>query len=77
MYEVKHYPLFYFQRGKESDINWILARMAYIPLNKQEEVSDQYVKLFQEKNGRRKANEYLNNVAREWNKQNYLARGQK
>mgnify|MGYP003148874002 FL=1 len=45
-----------------------MVRMAVIPAHKQQEVADEYDRLYMAKNysGRRQANEYLNGVAREY-----------
>ena len=61
------YPLFWYQRGKDSDRNWIFKMLHFIPDSKKQEVSDQYEKLFfGPGNGRKKANEFLHGVAKEY-----------
>ena len=58
------YPLWYHHRGK-SDRDWIFQRMAVIPKSKQQEVAEEYERLFlrSKPNGRRPANEYLHKIA--------------
>lgn len=67
---VIHYPKFYHYAGKaDSDKDWIMARMAVIPPEKQEEVAREYERRFLHKDkhfGRRIANEYLQGVAVEY-----------
>lgn len=59
--------LYYYQRREESDRDWILVRMRAIPDYKKQEVADRYEKLYlTEKNGRRAANTYLQNIASEY-----------
>jgi len=61
------YPKYYYQRGKESDRDWILVRMRVIPESMKQEVADKYEKLYRtEKDGRKKANTYLHNIAKEY-----------
>jgi len=44
---VIHYPKFYHYAGKaDSDKDWIMARMAVIPPEKQEEVAREYERRF-------------------------------
>ena len=59
------YPLFYHYSNFGSDRDFVLARMAVIPDNLQQEVSDEYDKLFRSKDPdrRKKANEYLHSIA--------------
>ena len=69
MYEVKHYPKYYFCKRGHSDRSWIFSRIKHIPEHRQQEVADNYEHIYLTTpiNARRKANEYLNNVAREYN----------
>ena len=66
------YPIRYYYRGKVSDKDFILARMAHIPPNKQQEASDHYDRLFLPGDGscmaqcRKNANTYLHNEARKY-----------
>lgn len=61
------YPKFYYQRGKESDRDWILSRMSYIPESQKEMVSEKYEELFLSgRGGRKEANTYLQGVATEF-----------
>lgn len=66
------YPIRYYYRGGVSDKDFILTRMAHIPPNKQQEVSDTYDKLYMQNGGvnvakgRKEANTYLHNEARKY-----------
>lgn len=66
------YPIRYYYRGGVSDKKFILARMAHIPEDKQQEVSDHYDKLYMQDGsirvakGRKEANIYLHNEARKY-----------
>lgn len=66
------YPIRYYCRGKVSNKDFILARMAHIPPSKQQEVSDNYDRLFLPRDGscmaqcRKNANTYLHNEARKY-----------
>lgn len=62
------YPLWYHNKKGENDLKWILQRMAVIPKSKQQEVADQYERLFIKNKpfGRKPANEYLHSVAVEY-----------
>lgn len=63
------YPTRYHYRGRwGSDKDFILARMAHIPEPKQQEVSDQYEKLYL-RQGRKEANTYLHELARSYQKE--------
>lgn len=64
MFDVLHYPKFYHYRKGVSDKGWVFHRLSCIPENMQLEVSREYEHLFLVK-GRKAANTYLNNVARE------------
>lgn len=69
MFEVEIYPKFYYSRRFESDHAWVMRKMSYIPLDKQQEVSDRYEKLYlngSDRNARKTANTYLHNVAKEY-----------
>ena len=61
------YPILYFDGGytnkRPSDKDWIMARMAIIPVQSKPEVSEKYESLFQ-KQGREVANRYLNETAK-------------
>lgn len=58
------YPKYYYQRcGGESDRDWILTRMFYLPNDKRKEVADHYEDLYRSK-GRKEANTYLQNIAK-------------
>ena len=59
------YPLFYFQRGKQSDINWILEKMSHIPESKKQDVANEYEKIYFQQ-GRKAANVYLHGVSKEY-----------
>jgi len=67
MFQVTRSPKFYHYRNKnESDRDWVLHRMTYIPIEIQEEVANNYEKLFLAAGGgRRAANTYLNYTAKE------------
>lgn len=66
------YPIRYYYRGGVSDKDFILTRMAHIPPDKQQEVSDHYDKLYMQNGsvnvtqGRKEANTYLHNEARKY-----------
>lgn len=69
MFEIKHYPnQYHYRSDSNSDRNWIMSRMRKIPVEKQEEVSTEYVRIFMATrnngNARRAANTYLDCVAR-------------
>lgn len=67
---VKHYPKWYYYRAGNSDLKFIMARMAHIPIELQKEVSEKYESLYLQnghvdvREGRREANTYLHNYAR-------------
>ena len=67
---VIHYPKFYYYAGREgSDRDWIMARMAVIPPEKQEEVAREYERRYlvkSQQQGRENANRYLHGVAVEY-----------
>ena len=58
MNEVHHYPLFYYCRRGESDINMILTLLQNVPVNEQQSVSDSYESLYL-RSGRVEANNWL------------------
>lgn len=61
------YPIFYFQRGNDCDLKFILVRMRNIPPDKQREVAAEYERIFQSgTEGRRLANTYLHKTASEY-----------
>ncbi len=66
------YPIRYYYRGGVNDKDFILTRMAHIPPDKQQEVSDNYDKLYMQNGsinvakGREEANTYLHNEARKY-----------
>lgn len=68
---MKTYPLFYYSRGSNAknkercDLQFVLQRMAFIPNNLKDEVSNQYDSMMLSSNGaaREQANKYLNEVA--------------
>jgi len=63
------YPIIYHYRGRwGSDKDFILKRMAHIPPDKQQEVSDEYERLYT-KEGRKSANTYLHELARGYQKE--------
>lgn len=66
MSDLPIYPIHYFQRGKDCDLDWILRQIRHIPSAKQREVSDEYERLFGQKGGRKLANTYLHGVAKEF-----------
>lgn len=65
-------PKWYFYRGHCNDLDFIKARMSHIPKEKQQSVSDEYERLFCDGQpvakaaGRKKANEYLHNIAKQY-----------
>lgn len=65
-------PKWYFYRGHCSDLDFIKARMSHIPKEKQQAVADEYEKLFCDGKpvakaaGRKKANEHLHNLAKQY-----------
>ena len=73
-------PRFYFQRGQKSDRDWIESQMKHVPESRQQEVSDQYEKLYTNNTnrhaGRKLANTYLLNVARECRQNKYVKKNQ-
>jgi len=57
-------PLLYHCRRGQNDCAWIIQRMWQIPEGKRQEVANNYENLFlTAKNGRKEANEYLNEFA--------------
>lgn len=62
------YPKFYYCKLGVSDRDWILSRIAVIPKDKKQEVSNHYTKLFLSKksSARKDANTYLNNEAKKY-----------
>ena len=65
-------PLFYFGRlGNNTDKYWIMTRMLVIPESKQQEVADEYSRIYQTEKAmaRKKANAYLESVAKEYRNQ--------
>ena len=73
-------PRFYFQRGQKSDRDWIERCMGAIPESRQQEVADEYEKLYERQRsrhvGRKSANTYLLNVAQECRQNNYVKKNQ-
>ena len=73
-------PRFYFQRGQKSDRDWIESQMQHIPEPRQQEVADEYERLYERQRirhfGRKLANTYLLNVARECRQNNYVKKNQ-
>ena len=73
-------PRFYFQRGQKSDRDWIERCMFAIPESRQQEVADEYEKLYERQRsrhvGRKSANTYLLNVAQECRQNNYVKKNQ-
>ncbi len=69
------YPIRYYYRGGVSDKDFILTRMAHIPPDKLQEVSDQYDRLYMQNGGvnvakgRKEANTYLHETARSYQKE--------
>ena len=67
---IKHYPKWYYYRAGVSDLNFIMARMAHIPVELQKEVSEKYESLYLQgghsdvRKGRKEANTYLHKYAR-------------
>ena len=71
IYEIIFYPILYFQRGKVSDRDKIMACMKYIPEDKQQAASLKYERIFNNKNlppneRRENANNWLGETAREY-----------
>lgn len=64
-------PDFYYSRLASSDRDWIRKRMAVIPEDMQQDVANEYEKLYlgEESFGRNKANTYLNGLATEYRDQ--------
>lgn len=68
-------PKWYYYRAGKSDRGFIEVRMSHIPADKQKEVADEYERLYgvngyrTVKEGRRAANEYLHNLARQYQKE--------
>ena len=62
------YPKFYYCKLGVSDRDWVLSRMAVIPKDKKQEVSNHYKKLFLsgENSSRKNANTYLHNEAKKY-----------
>ena len=61
------YPLFYYCRPWSSDRDGIHQRMKVIPAGQQQEVANQYERLFMvPEGGRKAANAYLDKTAREF-----------
>ncbi len=61
------YPKYYHCRFGISDKKWIFEKMAYIPDDKKQEVANKYENLYlQGGNGRKRANEYLAGIAKEY-----------
>lgn len=62
-------PLFYHGRLKgNSDKHWIMGRMSFIPEDKQQEIAEEYSRIYQSEKvmARKKANTWLDGVAREY-----------
>lgn len=59
------YPLRYFYGRWRSDRDFILKRMRAIPAEKQQEIADRYEEIFlsDDPDSRKKANEFLHDVA--------------
>lgn len=77
MYEITNYPKFYFQRGKQSDKDWIMSRMCRIPPDRQSEIAREYEARYllgTKSQGRRIANTYLQQVAKEFYDKDNLQR---
>ena len=77
MYPITTYPKFYYQRGKQSDKNWIMSRMCRIPPEHQAEVAKEYEERYligTQLRGRRNANTYLQQVAKEFYDKDNLQR---
>lgn len=66
-----HMPQFYFGRiNGNSDRYWIETRMNWIPEDKQKEIAEKYSQIYlsEKTTARKKANVWLNDIAREyWN----------
>ncbi|MBD1583477.1 hypothetical protein [Pseudoalteromonas sp. S16_S37] len=63
------YPKYYHSRAGDSDANWIYARMRVIPADKQQEVADEYERIYRttvRKDARGAANTYLHNIAKQY-----------
>ena len=65
---MKEYPLYYYHRRqiKESDKDFVLARMAAIPKEHKDKVSNRYERIFRDNKGnnRKRANTFLHKVAK-------------
>lgn len=66
------YPIFYHSRSIDSDGPWVYKRMQFIPLEHKQKITDRYEKIYQDKKGnnRKRANTFLNKVARWFHKKN-------
>lgn len=62
------YPRFYQYKKGKSDRDWIFSRMAVIPKEKQQEVADEYERIYLsgDRQSRNRANTWLNGVAMEY-----------
>lgn len=66
------YPKFYYCANGVSDKLWIFDRLKYVPESKKIEVCYEYERLYLSvRNGRRIANTYLNQVAKEFRQAEY------
>ena len=61
------YPIFYFNKKPNSDKDFILKRMACIPLEHKRKIADRYEIIYQKPtttNNRKRANTFLNKLAK-------------
>ena len=61
------YPIWYFNKKPNSDKDFILKRMAIIPLEHKRKISDRYEIIYQKPtttNNRKRANTFLNKLAK-------------
>lgn len=66
---MREYPLYYFHNSKQSDRDWIISKMRFIPAEKRDEVSKEYERIYLSGHflkTRKQANEYLQKVARSY-----------
>lgn len=61
------YPLWFYNRKPNSDQDFILKRMAVIPLEHKQKIADRYEIIYQNKNtvgNRKRANTFLNKIGK-------------
>lgn len=64
------HPRHYYLRDGKSDAQWIMSRMAIIPADKQAEIAKEYERLYlaADNQARKRANTWLDGIAREYRK---------